>query len=96
MALTIEAPQTNTTPLSYGEEMKSLRSQLNGKPYCKGVKDLLPHLTPWQIRNAVNGRKEDALVLSALRIYVHKEKQALTEAQLRLEQEGAKVGLPAA
>lgn len=80
---------------SFGEQMAVLRGQLNGREYMKHVKNLLPALTPWQIRNAVNGRTPNPLVLAAVKIVIHKFEQEHKQALASLEEAGRSIGLAA-
>jgi hypothetical protein len=70
------AQRKKTTPKlegsAYDAEMSDLREKLNGRPYCQRVQDLVPEFTKYRIRNIVNGRGKNQLVLAALKIVVHK------------------------
>jgi hypothetical protein len=80
---------------SYEAEMSALRANLAGRPYDKEVKDILPDLTKDHIRNVVNGKCSNPLVLAALKIVVYnldsneqRTQQKLSELAGRLEQLG--------
>ena len=80
---------------TYEQEMASLRNRLAGRPYCREVKNLLPDMTKATIHGAVNGRNENALVLSALKIVVHKMELAQQTAENRLAEVAQEWGVAA-
>ena len=55
----------------------------------------MPDLTDWQIRNAVNGKTENRLVLSALRIVLHKLDANQQDAESRLVRAAEEAGMKA-
>jgi hypothetical protein len=85
MAINKISPTEQVLP-TYEAQMSALRLQLNGRPYCKGVKDLVPELTKAQIHGAVAGRNENELVLAALKIVVADLERAEKAAQKRLSE----------
>ncbi|MGI4741599.1 MAG: hypothetical protein ACRYG7_41050 [Janthinobacterium lividum] len=72
--------------LSYDNEMSALRARLAGRPYAKDVHDMLPEVTKDHIRNVVNGKCNNPLVLAALKIVVHKLDYSEQRAQNRLSE----------
>jgi|GEM_PF-5208825 len=83
MASNKNLPTEHTQP-TYVAQMSTLRLQLNGRPYCKAVKELVPELTKAQIHGAVAGRNENELVLAALKIVVADLDRAEKASQQRL------------
>jgi hypothetical protein len=88
-------PTLANDQLPYGERMAVLRAQLKGRKYTRKVQNILPELSDWQIRNAVNGRTPNELVLAAVKIVIHKLDQEHAEALNLLKEAGEKVGLAA-
>jgi hypothetical protein len=71
---------------SYEAEMSALRTKLAGRPYTKDVKDILPSLTKDHIRNVVNGKCSNPLVLAALKIVVYKLDSSQQQTQKKLSE----------
>jgi hypothetical protein len=71
---------------SYEAEMSALREKLAGRPYAKDVHNILPDLTKDHIRNVVNGKCSNLLVLAALKIVVHKLDSDEARKQSRLSE----------
>jgi hypothetical protein len=71
---------------SYEAEMSALREKLAGRPYAKDVQNILTDLTKDHIRNVVNGKCSNPLVLAALKIVVHKLDSDETRKQARLHE----------
>jgi hypothetical protein len=64
------AGEIKQTP--YEVEMSDLRQKLAGQPYAKDVHEILPECSKAHIRNVVNGKCSNPLVLAALKIVVYK------------------------
>jgi hypothetical protein len=71
---------------SYEAEMSTLRNKLAGRPYAKDIHDMLPEYPKSHIRNVVNGRCSNPLVLAALKIVVRKLDSSTEKAQNRLRE----------
>jgi hypothetical protein len=71
---------------SYEAEMSTLRERLAGRSYVNGVKNMLPDLSKDHIRNVVNGKCSNQLVLAALKIVLHKLDLEQQEADKRLSE----------
>jgi hypothetical protein len=78
---------------SYSERMSALREQLRGRPYCVAIKNMLPDVSKATIHGAINGRNENELVLSALRIAIFKMDKSEEEARDRLSKEAELLGI---
>ena len=89
----INNSQPLETPGDYGQKLAQARALLNGGAYCKDVHALVPSYSQHAIRNIVNGRGRNELVLTALLIVVGKRvKKAQTE-QLRLQKAARRAGV---
>ncbi len=78
--------------------MSALRERLAGRPYAKDIHNLLPECSKSHIRNVMNGRCSNPLVLAALKIVVRKldssaeqAKNRLSELEMQLEDLGLAV-----
>jgi hypothetical protein len=81
--------QANT---SYEAQMSALRIKLAGRPYCKAVGELLPGFSKATIHGAVNGRNQNEMVLTALKIVVFKLDKEQEKAQEHLAKAAQAVG----
>ena len=78
------APENSQTP--YEAEMSALRERLAGRPYAKEIQDLLPELSKSHIRNVVNGKCSNPLVLAGLKIVVRRLESSEVQAKNRLSE----------
>lgn len=85
--------QESTKPAPYADRLAGLKAQLAGAPYCKDVHELLPELSEHAIRNLVNGRGENELVLTALRLVLDKRAQKQQSQRTRLQKTASRWGL---
>lgn len=53
-----------------------LREKLRKRPYMRAVQTILPNKTPWEIRNAVNGKTSRPDILVALELAIEQMDRA--------------------
>jgi len=72
--------------MPYEVEMSNLRKKLAGRPYAKDIHDILPECSKAHIRNVVNGKCSNPLVLAALKIVLYKLDSGKARTQSRLSE----------
>lgn len=86
----------NTQTFVATKPLSELKHLLRGRPYMRAVRAILPTLTPWAIRNAVNEKNENQQVVAALEIAIAQmdeaEKQANRALAVAAEEAGLAVG----
>ena len=89
----INTLQLPDKPTDYEQKLAQARTLLNGGAYCKDVHALVPNYSQHAIRNIVNGRGRNELVLTALLIVVGKRAKKAQLEQLRLQKAARQAGV---
>lgn len=93
MNCNINKPPTAAGGTLYAEKLAQARAALDGGKYCKDVRELVPTYSEHAIRNIVNGRGTNELVLAALLIVVGKRAKKAQSEHLRLHKVAERAGL---